>query len=156
MHLFYFVVPGLVLFSILVSGCSMLVKDPVITLNQIAVTSVSVREIGLNVTLNVDNPNPAGITLKALAFDVYYRNGNEWVPISHGSGTRMKIKPGMSVVTIPVTIKTTELPGAGLGALMHGEITLQVRGNATPDFLLFSPQIPFNQTVTIPLGRQGT
>jgi LEA14-like dessication related protein len=140
----------------LVSGCSMLVKDPVITLNHIAVTSVSVREIGLNVTLNVDNPNPAGITLKALAFDVYYRNGSEWVPIGHGSGSRMEIKPGMNEVTIPVTVKTTELPGAGLGALMLGEITLQVRGNATPEFVLISPQIPFNQTVTIPVGRQGT
>jgi LEA14-like dessication related protein len=156
MHLYYFVFPGLVLFCILVSGCSMLVKDPVITLNHIAVTSVSIREIGLNVTLNVDNPNPAGITLKALVFDVYYRNGNDWVPISHGSGSRMEIKPGMNEVTIPVSIRTTELPGAGLGALMQGEITLQVRGNATPDFFLFSPQIPFNQTVTIPVGRPGT
>jgi LEA14-like dessication related protein len=153
MHLCYLIFPCLVIFCILVAGCGMLVKDPVITLNHIAVTSVSIPEIGLNVTLNVDNPNPAGITLKALVFDIYYRNGNEWVPISSGSGSRMEIKPGMNEVTVPVSVRTAGLPGAGLGALMQGEITLQVRGNATPDFFLFSPTIPFNQTVTIPLGH---
>jgi|WetSurMetagenome_2_1015567.scaffolds.fasta_scaffold905638_1 LEA14-like dessication related protein len=156
MYLYYFVFSGLVLFCILVSGCSMLVKDPVTTLNRIAVTSVSFREIGLNVTLNVDNTNPIGITLKSLVFDVYYQKGNDWVYIGHGSGTGMEIKPGMNQVTIPVSVKTAELPGAGLGSLMQREITLQVRGNATPDFFLLSPQIPFSQTVTIPVGPQGT
>ena len=149
MHLCYFIFPCLVLLCILVAGCGMLVKDPVITLNHVAVTSVSLREIGLNVTLNVDNPNPAGITLKALVFDVYYQNGNNWILISHGSGSRMEIRPGMNEVTVPVSVRTAGLPGAGLGAIMQGEITLQVRGNASPDFFLFSPQIPFNQTVTI-------
>ena len=51
----------------------MLVRDPVITLDHIAVTSVSLPEIGLNVTLDVDNPNLMGITLKTIVFDVYYR-----------------------------------------------------------------------------------
>jgi len=150
MHLFYYILPGiLIVAGVLVIFSGMLVKNPEITLDHVAVTSVSLPEIGLNVTLNVDNPNPMGITLKTIVFDVYYRKGNDWIFISHGSGTGINITPGMNQVTLPVSIKTAEIPGAGLGAIMQGEITLQVRGNASPDFFLFSPQIPFNQTVTI-------
>jgi len=156
MHLVYYVLIGIVIVAgVLVVASGLLVRDPVITLDHVAVTSVSIPEIGLNVTLNVDNPNPMGIKLKTLVFDVYYQKGNDWIFISHGSGSGINITPGMNQVTLPVSIKTAEIPGAGLGAILQGEITLQVRGNATPDAFLISPVIPFNQTVTIPLGRTG-
>ena len=156
MHLFYYVLLGVVIVAgVLVISSGLLVKEPVITLDHVAVTSVSIPEIGLNVTLNVDNPNPVGINLKTIVFDVYYQKGNDWIFISHGSGNGIAITPGMNQVTLPVSIKTAEIPGAGLGALLQGEITIQVRGNATPDVFLISPVIPFNQTVTIPLGRTG-
>jgi LEA14-like dessication related protein len=156
MHPLYYLLGVVVVVGVLVIASGMLVKNPVITLDRVAVTSVSLPEIGLNVTLNVDNPNPMGIKLKTIDFDVYYLKGNDWNFISHGSGTGINITPGMNQVTLPVSIRTAEIPGAGLGALLQGEITLQVRGNATPDVFLISPQIPFNQTVTIPLGRTGT
>ena len=156
MHLFYYVLLGVVIVAgVLVISSGLLVKEPVITLDHVAVTSVSIPEIGLNVTLNVDNPNPVGINLKTIVFDVYYQKGIDWIFISHGSGNGIAITPGMNQVTLPVSIKTAEIPGAGLGALLQGEITIQVRGNATPDVFLISPVIPFNQTVTIPLGRTG-
>ncbi|HTY15268.1 MAG TPA: LEA type 2 family protein [Methanoregulaceae archaeon] len=156
MHLFYYVLLGVVIVAgVLVISSGLLVKEPVITLDHVAVTSVSIPEIGLNVTLNVDNPNPVGINLKTIVFDVYYQKGNDWIFISHGSGNGIAITPGMNQVTLPVSIKTAEIPGAGLGALLQGEITIQVRGNAIPDVFLISPVIPFNQTVTIPLGRTG-
>lgn len=156
MHLFYYVLLGVgIIAGILVISSGMLIKNPVITLDHVAVTSLSIPEIGLNVTLNVDNPNPMGIMLKTIVFDVYYKKGNDWIFISHGSGTGITITPGMNQVTLPVSIRTAEIPGAGLGALLQGEITLQVRGNATPDAFLFSPVIPFSQTVTIPLGQTG-
>ncbi len=157
MHLFYYIIFGVVIIAgVLVLASGMLVRDPVITLDHIAVTSVSLPEIGLNVTLDVDNPNLMGITLKTIVFDVYYRKENDWVFISHGSGTGITISPGMNQVTVPISVKTAELPGAGLGALLEGEITLRIQGNVTPDFFLISPGIPFNQTVTIPVGRPGT
>ena len=156
MHPVYYIVFGVVIVGILALASGMLVRDPVVTLDHVAVTTFSIPEIGLNVTLNVDNPNPMGIKLKTIVFDVYYLKGNDWVFISHGSGTGIEIVPGMNQVTVPVSLRTAELPGAGLGALLQGEITLQVRGNATPDFFLFSPEIPFNQTVTIPVGRTAT
>ena len=153
MHPYYYAVFCLVVFSgVLVSGCGMLLKDPRITLSHVAIRSVSLQEIGLDVTLTVDNPNPVGISLKTLVFDVHYQKGTDWVYISHGEGAGITVAPDMNEVTIPVSIKTAELPGVGLGALVQREITLRISGTATPDFVLFAPQIPFNQTVTVPLG----
>ena len=66
---------------------TLLVKDPQIEVNNVAVASVSLQEIGLNVTLNVNNPNPIGITLKSVAFDVYYQQGDELgLLCGHGEG----------------------------------------------------------------------
>ena len=79
---------------VLIAGCSMLVKDPQIEVNDVAVTSVSLQEIGLNVTLNVNNPNPIGITLKSVVFDVYYQQGNDWVAVGHGEGGGYRSNPG--------------------------------------------------------------
>jgi LEA14-like dessication related protein len=135
----------------LIAGCSMLMKDPEITVKNVAIESISSQKIDLNVTLNVNNPNAVGITIKSVVFDVYYQQGNDWVLIGHGEGGGYAIKPGMNEIMVPVTLKTSEVMGAGIGALMKGEITVQIRGTAVPDLLGLNPQIPFTHTTTIPV-----
>jgi LEA14-like dessication related protein len=135
----------------LITGCSMLMKDPEITVKNVAIESISSKTIALNVTLNVNNPNSVGITIKSVVFDVYYQQGNDWVLIGHGEGGGYSIKPGLNEITVPVTLKTSELIGAGIGALMKGEITIQIRGTAVPDIFRLNPQIPFTHTTTIPV-----
>ena len=136
---------------ILVTGCSMLMKDPEITVKNVAIESISSQKIDLNVTLNVNNPNAVGITIKSVVFDVYYQQGNDWVLIGHGEGGGYAIKPGMNEITVPVTLKSSELIRAGIGALMKGEITIQIRGTAVPDIFRLNPPIPFTHTTTIPV-----
>ena len=136
---------------ILITGCSMLMKDPEITVKNVGIKSASSQTIDLNVTLNVNNPNSMGVTIKSVVFDVYYQQGNDWVLIGHGEGGGYSIKPGMNEITVPVTLKTSELIGAGIGALMKGEITIQIRGTAVPDIFRLNPQIPFTHTTTIPV-----
>jgi LEA14-like dessication related protein len=135
----------------LIAGCSMVIKEPQIDVKNVAITSTNLQEIRVNVTLNVNNPNPIGITIKSVVFDVYYQQGNDWVLIGHGEGGGYAIKPGMNEITVPVTLKTSEVMGAGIGALMKGEITVQIRGTAVPDLLGLNPQIPFTHTTTIPV-----
>jgi LEA14-like dessication related protein len=135
----------------LIAGCSMLMKDPEITVKNVAIESVSSQKIDLNVTLNVNNPNAVGITIKSVVFDVYYQQGNDWVLIGHGEGGGYAIKPGMNEITVPVTLKTSEVLGAGIGALMKGEITVQIRGTAVPELFRLNPTIPFTHTTTIPV-----
>jgi len=135
----------------LIAGCSMLMKDPEITVKNVAIESISSQKIDLNVTLNVNNPNAVGITIKSVVFDVYYQQGNDWVAVGHGEGGGYAIKPGMNEITVPVTLKTSEVMGAGIGALMKGEIAVQIRGTAVPDLMGLNPQIPFTHTTTIPV-----
>jgi LEA14-like dessication related protein len=135
----------------LITGCSMLIKEPQIDVKDTAITSADLQEIELNVTLNVNNPNPIGITIKSVVFDVYYQQGSDWIAVGHGEGGGYAIKPGMNEITVPVTLKSSALLGAGIGALMKGEITVQIRGTAVPDLLGLNPQIPFTHTTTVPV-----
>jgi LEA14-like dessication related protein len=135
----------------LIAGCSSLVKEPQIDVKDVAVTSASLQEINLNVTLTVDNPNPVGVAIKSVVFDLYYQQGNDWIAIGHGEGGGYDIKPGMNEISVPVTVKSSELLSAGIGALSKGEITVQIGGTAVPDLFGFNPEIPFSQTKTIPV-----
>ena len=135
----------------LIAGCSSLVKEPQIDVKDVAVTSASLQEIILNVTLNVDNPNPVGVAIKSVVFDLYYQQGSDWIAIGHGEGGGYDIKPGMNEISVPVTVKSSELLSAGIGALSKGEITVQIRGTAVPDLFGLNPKIPFSQTKTIPV-----
>ncbi len=141
----------LVTCALMVSGCRMHIKDPNIEIKSVTLGSVNLSQISLLVTLDIDNPNPVGINLKSINFDIYYQMGSEWIFISHVEQGNLRIKPGLNEVTIPVTIKTSALPAAVVGALTKGEITLQIKGNASPDFFGITPQIPFSNIITIPL-----
>ncbi len=137
--------------ALLFSGCGMLIKDPEIEVKNVALESADLSSVNLLVTLSINNPNPLGINLKSIVFDVYYQKGDEWNFISHGEKGSFNIKPGMNEVTVPVSIKTSAIPGAVISALAQGEITLQIKGTASPDLFGISPQIPFSTITTVPL-----
>jgi LEA14-like dessication related protein len=141
----------LIVALVFITGCSTLIKDPEIHVTDVAIQSATLQEIRLNVTLNVNNPNPVGISIKSVVFDVYYQQGNDWIAIGHGEGGGYDIKPGMNQISVPVTVKSSELLGAGIDALTKGEITVQIRGTAVPDLFGLNPKIPFSQTTTVPV-----
>jgi len=141
--------------ALLFSGCGMLIKDPKIDVKNVAIESMDFSNIGLLVTLGIDNPNPLGINIKSVNFDVYYQKDDQWVYISHGEGGGFEIKPGVNEVTVPVNIKTSALPGAVVSALTQGAITIQINGTASPDFFGIAPQVPFSKVTTIPLNPGG-
>jgi LEA14-like dessication related protein len=137
------------------AGCSFLLKDPEISVKNVTPVSFSLSELDLSVMLDVYNPNPLGITLKTLSFDIYYQKGAEWVFLSHGEQEGIRINPGENEVTIPITIQNTALAGSFLDLIATGEITFQIRGVASPDFFGFAPKVPFTRTVTRSLKDIG-
>jgi LEA14-like dessication related protein len=145
----------LIVAVILVSGFGSLVRNPVISVKNIAVASLSLKNLTLGITLAADNPNPVGITIKTLAFDVYYEKGDDWIFLSTGKQSDVVIKSGKNNLTIPVNTSDTELFSAFLDMIAHGKITLQVKGFASPDLFLCSPKVPFTNTMTIPLALPG-
>ncbi len=135
--------------GIVISGCSALPKSPEVSVVGVSVTSVSLSTLSLDVALLVNNPNSFGITLKSLSFDVYYQSGNEWVYLSHGEKTGIVIDPGENKVTVPVTVSSAELLRSLAGLITNGNLTIQVRGTASPDFYGIAPSVPFTYTTTI-------
>lgn len=137
--------------AVIVSGCSMLLKEPDVSVKAVSPVSVGLRELVLDVTLDVYNPNAVGITLKNLSFDVFYQKGGAWVFLSHGEQTGITIRPGSNEVTIPVRVENSALLGSLFEVVTRGEITLKIDGFAAPDFRLFAPKVPFSRTVTVSL-----
>jgi len=138
--------------GVVVSGCGLLLKDPEISIKGLSFSSVSMSTLGLDVRVGVDNKNPLGITLKALSFDVFYKEGEEWVFLSHGEQTGMVIQSGSNEVNIPVQVRNAGILGS-LGRLIaSGEVTLQIRGVASPEIFGISRGVPFTETRTIPLS----
>jgi LEA14-like dessication related protein len=150
MHLFPWpFICALITGGIVISGCASLMKSPDVSVTGVSLSSASLSELALDVSLLVDNPNSFGITLKSLSFDVYYQAGGEWVYLSHGEAAGIRIEPGKNNVTIPVTVSSTELLRSLAEYFTRGEITLQIRGNASPDFYGLAPKVPFTRTTTI-------
>jgi LEA14-like dessication related protein len=140
----------LVVFGLLVSGCSSSARMPEVKVEGATITSFSLTDLTLDVILSVDNPNPFGITLKSLSFDVYYKDSDEWKYLSHGEQTGITINPGKTIVSVPVTVKNTDLLGAILSLANAREIPLQIRGVVVPDLPGgLSPEIPFTRTVSL-------
>jgi len=138
-------------FRCLCPGCEMLLKDPIVTVKDVALRSFSLQSLTLDVTLLVDNPNRVGIPVKSISFDLFYQNRNEWAFLSHGERTRFKINAGKNEVPMPVTVQNTALLTALAGMLLQGEITIRITGIAMPNLLLFAPKLPFSREMTIPL-----
>jgi LEA14-like dessication related protein len=141
--------------AILVTGCSFLFKPPDVSVKGVSLTSLNLTSMALDITLSVNNPNSMGITLASLSFDVFYQNGSDWVFLAHGEQSGIQISPGDNTVTVPVVISNRELLGSLVGLLTRGEITLQIRGVAKPDFYGLAPSVPFTHTTTIPLRTGG-
>jgi LEA14-like dessication related protein len=135
--------------GIVISGCSALPKNPEVSVAGVSVTSVSLSSLSLDVTLLVTNPNSFRITLKSLSFDVYYQSGNDWVYLSHGEEDGIVINPGPNEVTVPVTVSSAELLRSLASLVTTGNLTLQIRGTAQPDFYGIAPKVPFSYTTTI-------
>ena len=52
-----------------------ILKDPVITLEDIRLRKISFSNLELEITIQVQNPNPLGITLRELPFTVLCSTG---------------------------------------------------------------------------------
>jgi LEA14-like dessication related protein len=151
MHgVFRFFLLLLVVFGVLVTGCSSSPRMPEVKVEGATITSFTLTDLTLDVILSVDNPNPVGITLESLSFDVYYKDGDEWKYLAHGEQTGITISPGKNIVRVPVTIKNTDLLQSILSFSNSSEIPLQIRGVVVPDLPGgLSPDIPFTRTISL-------
>jgi LEA14-like dessication related protein len=143
--------PLLMAYDIIIPGCSAFLKRPEVSVKGVSLSSVSLSALSLEATFLVNNPNPFGITLRSLSFDMYYQNRNDWVYLSHGERTGIQIERGEIEVNIPITVRNTELIRSLTGFIFSGKIMLQINGIAFPDLFVIAPEVPFTYMTTISL-----
>jgi LEA14-like dessication related protein len=135
--------------GMIISWCGALLKRPEVSVRGIALSSLSLSELALDVRFLVNNPNSFKIPLKSLSFDVFYEDGSNLVPLSHGEKSGIRIEPGGNEIIVPVTIKNAELLRSLAGLITRGEVTLRIGGTASPDFYGIAPDVPFTYVTTI-------
>jgi len=138
-----------VLFAIfiLMAGCTeSSVKQPTVTVSNIALSDVTLQTMTVNTTVNIFNPNPVSARLNKVAFDVYYRDDTEHY-LGHGEQTGIDVKEnGNTTVTIPVKIGNVQALQVVGSLVQKGSITIRVNGSTSIDLKVISYELPFEQS----------
>jgi LEA14-like dessication related protein len=132
---------------LLTSGCTQpALKDPVVTVGEIALSEVSLQAMTVNTTVNIFNPNPIGADVKKIGFDVWYLDDTPHY-LGHGEQSNIPVKEnGNTSITIPVKIGTIQA-AQGIGSLVRkGSLLVRINGSAVIDLRLISYEKPFEQT----------
>jgi LEA14-like dessication related protein len=131
-----------------------LLRDPVVTLEEVRLRRISLSSLDLVVAIRVRNPNPLGITLNELPFTVRCSTGKGDTELASGNTGRVVIAAsGSTLLTIPVTSRNAALVAALATFVVKGGVQVTIRGTAVIDALLFHWSIPFEKTVPVTLER---
>jgi len=129
-------------------------RDPVVTLEDIRLRKITLSSLDLEMQIRVDNPNPLGITLRELPFTVLCSSGHTGQQLASGNTGRVKIAGNSSTVLgIPVTSQNAALISALSTFVTKGGIQVTIRGTATIDAFLFGWSVPFEKTLPVTMGQ---
>ena len=128
--------------------------EPVVTLEEVKLNSLSISSLELDVAIRVQNANPIGVTLRELPFTVMCQAGNRETEIAAGNTGRVKIAARNStIVHVPVSSQNAALIGALAAFVTRGGVQVTIRGTAVIDCLLFGWSIPFTKTLPVTMGQ---
>jgi len=131
-----------------------ILREPVVTLADVSVRSVSLLSLDLDVAISVQNPNLFGVTLRELPFAVTFRAGGSDQQIATGNTGTVKIPARTStVLRIPVTSDNSALIGALAAFIATGGIEVTVQGTAVINLRVTGWSVPFRKTVPVTVAR---
>lgn len=131
-----------------------LLHDPVITLEEIRLTRISLSSLDFVVRIRVGNENLLGITLRELPFTVLCDCGTRDEQVASGNTGRVKIPARDStVLSIPVSSHNAALIGALAAFFTRGSVRVTIRGTAVLDAVLFDWSIPFAKTLPVTMEQ---
>jgi LEA14-like dessication related protein len=146
--------PGVVILCfgcMLLGGCSAPLSEPTVTVTNITLEGASLSSLNVLAKIQVDNPNPVGITIANLSFDLYYETDKGEQYLGHG-GQENLIIPKSSTTTfdIPVEIGTSQGVQAIGVVLQKGSVPVILRGTAAVDLKVTTVKIPFEKRQVVP------
>jgi LEA14-like dessication related protein len=132
-------------------GCTAPLREPNVTVSSITLTGISLTSISITTGIRVENPNPVGITITNLSFDLFYETDDGPRYLGHGGRENLTIpKENTTGFDIPVGIGSLDALRALVVLAREGSLPLVVRGTATADLRLTTVQIPFEKRQVVP------
>jgi LEA14-like dessication related protein len=133
------------------SGCSTvaerILEKPKVTLQQVKVREIGVSGATVVFNVMVDNPNPVGINLRQLTYDVEI-GGRALTSGVMEKGVRIEAME-KSLVEIPIPVRFSDVFASAVDVMKNGTRTYRVRGSAS-----FGPfSIPFDETGELKFKR---
>jgi LEA14-like dessication related protein len=127
-----------------------ILHEPAISLEGAKIRSLSLANLGLNVTIRVENKNPVGVTLKEIPFIVLINDGGRQQEIANGNTGNVAI-PAQSCtqLAVPVTMRNEAIIGAMGGLVANGRIGVTIKGAAVVDAVITTWSVPFEKTVAV-------
>jgi LEA14-like dessication related protein len=105
--------------GVLLQGCAALkeqIKEPQVSIQSVQLREASLSEAQLDFLLNIDNPNPLGIAMQGLSYNLKLDSKQLF---DGRSGERVQVPAnGSATVALPFVVDYEELLG-GLGALRN-------------------------------------
>ena len=130
----------------LFSGCSAPLREPNVTVRDITLEGFSLQSLDLGTELQFENPNPVGITLSSVTFDVYYETGTGREYLGHGGRENLTLPKNEKVLyKIPVEIDNLQALKALAVLVREGSLPIVVNGTAAVDLKVTTVEIPFEK-----------
>jgi len=132
-------------------GCSApALREPTVTVTDLSMEDISLSSVTVLARVQVENPNPVGITIANLSFDVFYLTAEGEQYLGHGGRENLVIpKDSTTSFDIPVKIGSLQALQAVGSALENHTITLVMRGTAAVDLKITTVKIPFERRKVI-------
>lgn len=128
--------------------------DPIVTLEDVKLRSLSLASLELEVAIRVQNANPIGVTIRELPFRVLCTAGDRKAEIAAGNTGTVKIAARASTLLhVPVSSQNAALIGAVAAFATRGSVQVTITGTAIIDCLLFGWSIPFTKTLPITMEQ---
>ena len=128
--------------------------EPVVTLEDVRLRTLSISSLELDVAIRVENNNPLGVTLRELPFTVLCQDADRTREIAHGNTGKVQIAAKDSTLLhVPVTSENTILIGALAAFVTRGKVQVTIRGTAVIDCILFGWSVPFTKTVPVTMEQ---
>jgi len=128
--------------------------EPVVTLEDVRLRTLSISSLELDVAIRVENNNPLGVTLRELPFTVLCQDADRTREIARGNTGKVQIAAKDSTLLhVPVTSENTILIGALAAFVTRGKVQVTIRGTAIIDCILFGWSVPFTKTIPVTMEQ---
>ena len=135
----------------MLAGCSTPLAEPTVTVTDLTMEEISLTSLTVLARVQVTNPNPVGITIANLTFDLFYVTGEGEQYLGHGGRENLVIpKDNTTTFDIPLKIGSLQALQALGVALEDRSLTLVARGTAAVDLKITTVRIPFEKRKVLP------